>query len=362
MHKPVILAVDDEKMNRQLMEAMIVSIGYTAVLASNGRECLEKISEVNPDVILLDVMMPEMNGFDVARRIKSNEATMLIPIVMVTALRNIDDRVKALEAGADDFLSKPVDLTELRARLKSLVKVKAYYDHIKSYQQALTEEVNRMTQQLLDALQAVKESSLETIYRLSRSALLKDEGTGSHINRVSLYAEALARKLELPDELIENILYATPMHDIGKIGIPDNILLKPGKLTPVEWEVMKTHTTIGAKILEGSKISYIKTAEIVALTHHEKWDGSGYPRGLRGEDIPLPGRITALVDVFDALVSERPYKKAFSMEEALRIIEDGKESHFDKAIVDAFMEIRSEILEIKSSNVDREDNSLIRYT
>lgn len=347
-NKSRILVVDDEKRNLRLMEALLIPLGYEVILAQDGEEALQKVEETPPDLILLDIMMPGLDGFDVARRLKDGEETKIIPIVMVTALKEVVDRVKALEAGADDFLIKPVDKTELKARVQSLLKVKAYNDHMRNYQEELEAKVAERTKQLRGAFEKIKVASLDTIYRLTRAAEYKDEDTGAHIQRMSYYAAAVARKMELTDKAVEDILYASPMHDVGKIGIPDGILLKPGKLDPDEWEVMKQHTIIGGKVLTGSNSGFIKLAEEIALTHHEKWDGSGYPKGLKAQEIPQAGRITAIGDVFDALTSRRPYRKEpFSVEEALEIIKGGRGSHFDCEVVDAFLHIKDEILSIK---------------
>ena len=358
--KPRILVVDDEERNLRLMEAMLIPLGYDVYLANDGEEALTKVKEVPPDVILLDIMMPRMDGYEVARRLKEAEATKIIPIVMVTALKEVDDRVKALEVGADDFLTKPVDKTEVRARVGSLLKVKAYNDHMINYQKELEAEVAKRTEELRQAFERIKLASLDTIFRLSQAAEYKDEDTGAHIKRMSNYSTAVARKIGLDDGVVETILYASPMHDVGKIGIPDSILMKPAKLDPDEWEIMKQHTTIGARILESSDAEFIKLAEIIAITHHEKWDGSGYPRGLKGEDIPISGRVTAIADVFDALISKRPYKEPFTVEKATQIIKEGRGSHFDPQVVDAFFLILDEILMIKEKYRDEAD--VVTYT
>ena len=354
---PRILVVDDEDRNLRLMEALLAPLGYAVDLARNGEEGLVKAAESPPDLILLDVMMPVLDGFEVAARLKQDEVTQIVPIVMVTALHDTEDRVKALEAGADDFLTKPIDKTELRARVHTLLKVKAYNDHMRDYQGELEIEVAKRTQELQSAFQEIKATSLETICRLSRAAEYKDEETGAHIMRMSHYSAAVAREIGLPEDEAESILYAAPMHDIGKIGIPDRILLKPGKLDQDEWEIMKQHTTIGGRILERSSAVYIKLGETIALTHHEKWDGTGYPHGLRGEEIPIAGRITAIADVFDALTSKRPYKEPFSIEKSFSIIQEGRGTHFDPQVVDAFFSITAEILAIKE-RFSSEDASL----
>jgi len=279
---------------------------------------------------------------------------------MVTALREVEDRIRALEVGADDFLTKPVDKTELRARVNSLLKVKAYNDHMRNYQKELEDEVAKRTEQLRQAFEKIKIASLDTIFRLSRAAECKDEDTGAHIQRMSHYSAAVARQMGLNDSTVEAMLYAAPMHDVGKIGIPDQILLKPGRLDPDEWEIMKQHTTIGAKIMEGSDAEFIKLAEVIALTHHEKWDGSGYPRGLKGSEIPLAGRIAAVADVFDALTSKRPYKEPFPIEKSFTIIKESRGSHFDREVVDALFAVEDEILSFKEEFQDQHESTLIR--
>ena len=348
--KAKILVVDDEDRNLRLMELLLTSFGYDVLTASNGEEALEKVHDIPPDVILLDAMMPKIDGFEVAKRLKKEEETRIIPIVMVTALNEVEDRVKALEAGADDFLNKPVDKTELRARVQSLVKVKACNDHMRNYQKELEAEVAKRTIQLRQALKRLKEVSLESIFHLCRAAEYRDENTGDHIKRMSHYACAVARKMGLNKQTVEDLLYTAPMHDAGKIGIPDHILLKPSKLNNKEWETMKQHTIVGAQILAGSGAKFIKLAETIALTHHERWDGSGYPKGLKGSKIPLIGRIAAIADVFDALTSKRPYRmKPFSLEEAFNYIKEGRGRHFDPKVVDAFFATKDEIVLIKEN-------------
>ena len=355
-----ILVVDDLPVNRELLEDMLVPLGYQVFQAPDGETALQMVREISPDVILMDIMMPRMDGFEAARRLKQDEETKAIPIVMVTALQAVGDRIKALEAGANDFLSKPVDRSELQATVNSQVQVKAYHDHMKNYQQELKAEVARRTEELHLALDNLKQASLDTIMRLARAAEYKDEDTGGHILRMSSYAAAVARKLGLGDNVAQWILYAAPMHDVGKIGIPERILLKPGKLDPDEWEIMKQHTLIGGRILEGAKAGYLKLAEIIALTHHEKWDGSGYPRGLKGKAIPQVGQITAIADVFDALISKRPYKEPFSLEKSFTIIEESRGSHFNPDVVDAFFAIEDEIISIKEKYLDQDESLLIK--
>ena len=350
--KPVILVVDDQPQNVELLEAHLVPQGYEIVKAANGEEALGKLSTNQIDLILLDVMMPGMDGFEVTRRVRQDDKHRLLPIILVTALRETEDRVKGIEAGCDDFLSKPVDKVELLARVRSLLKVKAYNDLMANYRKELEAEVTRRTEELRHAFERIKASSLETIYRLSMASEYRDDTTDAHIKRMSHYCAAIARRMGLDENTIETILYAAPMNDLGKIGIPDSILMKPTKLDSMEWEIMKLHTVIGAKILEGSDAEFIRLGETIALCHHEKWDGSGYPNRLSGKDIPIAARIAAIADVFDALTSKRPYRKPFSAEESLTIISEGRGSHFDPDVVDAFFAIQDEILTVKKQYGD----------
>jgi putative two-component system response regulator len=292
-------------------------------------------------------MMPGMDGFEVTRRVRQDGTQRLLPIILVTSLNEREDRIRGIEAGCDDFISKPVDKMELLARVRSLLKVKAYNDLMSNYREELESEVTERTGELNKAFEMIKAASLDTIYRLSIASEYKDMDTGAHIKRVSRYSAAIARRMGLDGKTIETILYAAPMHDLGKIGIPDHILLKPAMLDPAEWEIMKTHTIIGAKILKGSDAEFIRLGEIIALSHHEKWDGSGYPNRLKGVEIPIAGRITAIADVFDALTSKRPYKDPFSVKDSLVIIKAGRGNHFDPDLVDAFFAIQDEILAIK---------------
>jgi putative two-component system response regulator len=350
--KPLILVVDDHPQNIELLEVYLVPEGYEVVTAANGEEALGKLSGNQIDLMLLDVMMPGMDGFEVTRRVRQDDTSRQLPIILVTALRETEDRVKGIEAGCDDFISKPVDKMELLARIRSLLKVKAYNDLMSNYREKLESEVASRTTELKHALEMIKTASLETIYRLSMASEYKDEDTGLHVKRMSRYCAAVARRMGLNESTVESILYAAPMHDLGKVGIPDLILLKPGKLDPAEWEIMKQHTVIGVKILKGSDAEFIRLGEVLSHFHHEKWDGSGYPNGLKGIEIPIAGRIAAIADVFDALTSKRPYKEPFSVEKSLAIISEGRGSHFDPDVVDAFFALQDEILAIKEQYDD----------
>jgi putative two-component system response regulator len=350
--KPAILVVDDQPQNIELLEAYLVPQGYEIIKAVNGEETLKKLTTNRIDLILLDVRMPGIDGFEVTRRVKQDITYRQLPIILVTALRDTEARVKGIEAGCDDFISKPVDKMELLARVRSLLQVKAYNDLMSNYRKELESEVSKRTEELKQAFERIKTASLETIYRLSMASECKDECTGAHIKRMSRYSAAVARRMGQDESAIETILYAASMHDLGKIGIPDQILAKPSKLDPEEWEIMKQHTVIGAKILTGSTAEFIRLAETIAQCHHEKWDGSGYPNSLKGIEISIAGRIAAIADVFDALTSRRPYKESLTVEKSLTIIREGRGSHFDPDVVDAFFGIQEEILTIKKQYND----------
>ncbi len=338
-----ILIIDDDDENLRFMEIALVSMGHQVILTRNGDEALGRAKAGVCDLILLNSVLPGGTGFETARRLKADEVTRFVPLIVMTGPNETDTRVKALEAGADDFLTKPVDKTELRARVNSLLKVKALNEYLANYHVKLQTEVDRRIESFKQSLEKVKRASLDTIYRLSRAAEYKDEDTGVHIQRMSHYSTAIARQMGCDDLFLEHLLYSTPMHDIGKIGIPDRVLQKSGKLDPEEWEIMKRHTIIGAEILKDADVEFIKLGAEIALTHHEKWNGTGYPRGIKGTEIPLAGRIVAMADVFDALTSERPYKAAMPIEKAFAIIKEGRGSHFDPEVIDAFFAIDVEI-------------------
>ncbi|MCD6549075.1 MAG: response regulator [Thermodesulfobacterium sp.] len=350
-----ILVVDDDPATRENLKEILSSEGYQVYTSKNGKDALEKLFEINPDVMLVDFLMPELDGISLCKIVKNNPETVDIGIILITAVSDLDTRIKGLSAGADDFLNKPFLIPELKARISSISKIKKYRDFLKSYQKVLEKEVEKKTSELQKlylelqvAFNEIKELSLETIHRLAKAAEFKDIYTGFHIHRISFYSTKIAEHLGLSKEQVELIKYSSPLHDIGKLKIPESILLKPGPLNKKEWEIMKTHTVIGAKILEGSKIKYLKVAEKVALLHHEKWDGTGYPYGIKGKNIPLFVRIVSIADVFDALTSDRPYRKAFPVETAFEIIKNESGKHFDPELVELFLKIKNEIIEIKT--------------
>ena len=354
-----ILVVDDDDMNRLLIKSILSRMMYQVSEAFDGIDAWEKMDSLLPDLILLDLIMPRMGGFELIHKLKNDPEKKNIPIMIISGHDEPADRVKAVEAGADDFLSKPLEQVILKAKIKSLLKIKAYNDHMQNYQNKPEEEVAKKTaklKQAFDELEAASEKmrlySLDTILRLSQAAEYKDQETGEHIQRIGYYIQVIGKAISLDKQEIDEFFYASPMHDVGKIGIPDNILMKPGKLNAEEWIIMKQHTTIGGKILSGSDSSILQTAQTIALTHHEKWDGSGYPGNLKGLNIPLSGRITAIADVFDALTSKRPYKDAFPMEKAFAIIKEEQGKSFDPDLIDAFFAVKDDIISIRNKYCD----------
>jgi putative two-component system response regulator len=354
-----ILVVDDEATMRRLLEKLLRMEGYDVLLASSGEQALAELFKHGADTVLLDMRMPGMTGLEVCRQIRNHPKTLHTPVVFITAVNDRELRRRGMEAGADDFLSKPFDEVELLARIRNSVRVRRYYDNIEQQREQLEVAVHERTAALNEAIAKLTQiqvdlraSQEETIYRLSRAAEFRDDETGQHLQRMSRYCQLIGRRIGLDENTCELLRIASPMHDVGKLGIPDRILLKPGRLTHEEFAVMKGHAEIGYRILVGSDATPLKIAATIAYTHHEKWDGNGYPRALKGEEIPLPGRIAAVADVFDALTSARPYKPAWKLEDALELMKTNRGAHFDPNLVDAFFDALPEVLEIRSRFVD----------
>lgn len=335
--KQTVLVVDDTPENIDVL-AGVLRQDYTVKAAINGEMALRIIRNAPPDIILLDIMMPGMDGYEVCRRLKADHTTRHIPIIFITARIGVDDELLGLELGAVDYLTKPVSPPLVKARIKTHL---ALHDQNRE----LDRRVREQTRQLYD-------TRLQIIQRLARAAEFKDNETGQHVIRMSHYARLLGLAAGMSDYEADMLMNAAPMHDVGKIGIPDHILQKPGKLTPEEFEIMKTHAEIGARILGDDPSELMQLARIVALSHHEKWDGSGYPAGLSGENIPRVGRIVAIADVFDALTSVRPYKKAWTVEEALSHLHNEAGKHFDPQLVGFFIGLRDQILGIRQAYCD----------
>ena len=352
-HQATLLVVDDTPENLQYMGALLQPY-YRVKVASTGQKALRILAEgPAPDLILLDVVMPEMDGYEVCRRIKADPKTAQIPVMFVTARTDLDDEEKGLDVGAIDYITKPISPAITLARIRTHLQLKHAADLLQERNGTLESEIKRRMREL-STIQDV------TIMAMSSLAETRDNETGNHIRRTQNYVRALALRLRdhprfaayLTTEQIELLYKSAPLHDIGKVGIPDSILLKPERLTPAEFEVMKTHTTLGrdailaAENLLDSPNSFLQCAREIALSHQEKWDGSGYPEGLKGEAIPISARLMALADVYDALISRRVYKGPMTHEEACKIIGDGRASHLDPDVVDAFFAIEDEFRSI----------------
>lgn len=336
-----ILVVDDERANLILMDRLLRAEGYTdLVLIEDPREVIAAYQEARTDLLLLDIRMPHLTGFEIIDQLVALNDPLMPPILVLTAEHSHDHLLRALQAGARDFIGKPFDRAEVLVRVRNMLDVQLAH--------RMTFDQRHLLERLVhDRTREIRETRLQVVQRLGRAAEYRDNETGLHILRMSHTSALLARRLGWDEARCEVMLHASPMHDIGKIGIPDSILLKPGRLTPEERRIMQTHTTIGGDILSGGESDLLRMARDIALTHHEKWDGSGYPRGLAGEAIPMAGRIVALADVFDALTSERPYKKAWEVEEALQWIRESADGHFDPRLTELFFRVLSEILAIR---------------
>lgn len=339
MDKATILVVDDTPDNIDILVGILAS-DYQVKVAINGQKALALAAKTAPDLILLDVMMPDMNGYEVCQRLKQDPLTSHIPVIFVTALAETADETQGFDIGGVDYITKPVSAAVVKARVKTHIA-------LQNQKRLLKEEVRKQTKDL-------EETRFEIIRRLGRAAEYKDNETGLHVVRVSHYAKILAKQMGLPEPYCETIYYAAAMHDVGKIGTPDAVLRKPGKLDEQEWETMQQHAAIGAEIIGRHNDPLLQMSYNIALTHHEKWNGSGYPNGMQGEEIPLEGRIVAIADVFDALTSKRPYKKAWSIDDAIGLIISEAGRHFDPQLVEHFKQTINQIIEIHDTYVEEE--------
>jgi putative two-component system response regulator len=348
--RPNVLIVDDQEANRELLQEQMHALGYEPMLAVDGVAALVQMQQERPDIVLLDIMMPKMNGFQVLERMKADAAMRQIPVIVISAMDDIESVSRCIRLGADDYLAKPFNLTLLQARLSSSLEKKRLLDRQEAYQHEIEEHNASLERRVREQVREITKIQLSAIFAMSKLAESRDPATGEHLERMREYCRVLSEHLAGRPEyagtidaaFLENFYHASPLHDIGKVGIPDRILLKPGKLAREEFDVMKRHTTIGAETLRAIEQkhpgnTFIRMGVEVAYSHHEKWDGSGYPAGFRETDIPLVGRILAVGDVYDALTSKRCYKEAFSHEESAQIILEGRSSHFDPVVIDAFV-------------------------
>ncbi len=357
--KATILVVDDTPNNLSLMSGLLKD-QYKVKIANNGDKALN-IAQADgpPDLILLDIMMPGLSGYDVIRELKADPRTREIPVMFITAMSETEDERLGLELGAVDYITKPISPPILLARVATHLNIKRASDFLKDQNAFLEDEVNRRTQEV-QAIQDV------TILAMASLAETRDNETGNHIRRTQHYVRLLANRLQshprfgyfLSDKTIELLFKSAPLHDIGKVGIPDHILLKPGRFTPEEFEIMKTHTTLGRDAILaaeqhlGMEVGFLKLAKEIALYHQEKWDGSGYPTGPRGEQIPISARLMAVADVYDALISRRPYKEGMPHDKAVGIMREGRGTHFDPDVLDAFLALQDEFRSVALTYAD----------
>lgn len=336
-----VLIIDDSEINLMLLKALVTKLGEcNPVLFDNPLPALDWCRTNVPDLVIVDYMMPGMDGLRFIAAFRELQGRNEIPVLMITANDQKDVRYEALLGGANDFLTKPIDRVEFGARARNMLS-------LRNGQKFLADRAEQLSAMVDARTREIREREKELIFRISRAAEFRDPETGAHIQRMAHYSQVIAQGLDLGVVQQKLILAAAPMHDVGKIGIPDQILLKPAKLTPEEFDVMKRHARLGYELLKDSGSEILRAGAEIALTHHEKYDGSGYPDGLRGTQIPLLGRIVAVADVFDALTSERPYKRAWPLDDARRFLEEGRGSHFDPLCVEAFLAGWDQVLEIR---------------
>ena len=365
---PVVLAIDDSPENLMLMSTLLKD-RYKVKVANSGSRGLELARSANPDIILLDIMMPVMDGYAVCEQLKRDPETAHIPVIFLTARAESDDEKHGLELGAVDYITKPISPPIFLMRIQNHLALKRAADFLRDKADYLEKEVQMRTREIA----ALQEVTVQVVTSLAET---RDQETGKHIRRTQLYVKALAEKLQshprFADSLgaseIDAIYKSAPLHDIGKVGIPDRILLKPGKLTAEEFEIMKTHTTLGYEAIVhteqelGVNVGFLRYAKEIALSHQEKWDGSGYPQGLSGDAIPVSARLMAIADVYDALISRRVYKEPYPHDRAIAILKEGRGSHFDPDVLDAFLAVETEVLGIALKYADSEEDIAYKKT
>jgi len=354
-----ILAADDEQFNLDLIEAAFMDFDNVEITyVVNGQEVLDILEIQTFDVLLLDISMPVLDGISTLKAIRKKPELNNFPIIMVTA--NVEKEYDAISLKANDFIPKPYDIDILTARTLNYAKMNKYYTMVENQKETLEHEVEQRTKELEETLKLAKKTEYEISIRLGLASEFRDLETGGHIKRMSHYSRILAELYGLPKDECELILYAAPLHDIGKVGIPDRILLKPGRFEGNEFEIMKQHAVLGAKMLEGADdFPVLKAGHIIALQHHERWDGNGYPSNIKGEDIHLYARIIAVADVFDALSSKRCYKKPMDLETVLKIMKEDAGTHFDPALVSLLLDNLDQFLEIQEKYKDDENTQTI---
>jgi len=351
-----ILIVDDREENVLLLESILIQAGYRNFASLTDPTLVEAhYLEHGFDLLLLDIRMPKMSGFEVLRRLDEISGDDYLPVLVLTAQTDVETKIKALELGAKDFVTKPFLKQEVQLRIANMLKIRNAYNQERRLNQILETRVIERTAEVVD-------TQFEIIRRLARAGEYRDNETGMHVIRVGKSTQLLARSLGYSDEFSELAMHASTMHDVGKIGVPDRVLLKAGRLEAEEWGYMRSHAEIGGNILDGHTADVMEMAKIIAVSHHEKWDGSGYPYGLKGDAIPVEGRIAAICDVFDALTSRRPYKEAWTVERAAAEIREGSGTHFDPAFVPKFLDILPQVVKLRDSYSDENADHSASWT
>lgn len=363
-----ILVVDDNELNRDMLSRRLTKQGYEVEMAEDGAQAVAKVEANGFDLVLLDIQMPVMDGFGVLERLKGSDQLRSVPVIVISAQSELDNVVRAIEMGAEDYLPKPFNAVILKARISASLEKKRLHDLEATHRRTIENQNQVLEVRVNEQVKEIASAQLAAIFAMSKLAESKDPETGAHLERMREYCRMLSMELKrsraydaaVDEQFIDNIYAASPLHDIGKVGVPDDILLKPGKLEADEWTIMQTHTTLGADTLRAVDRqhpgnSFVKMGIDIAQGHHEKWDGSGYPSRLAGESIPLAARILALGDVYDALTSKRCYKEAFSHEKSRGIIVEGAGTHFDPVVVQAFLSIEQDFIKVRRKYHDDDE-------